>query len=202
MTIKLSVEPRAKVLSSNSESGSYIVGVVYGPKFAATKVQVDKKEFEKLFKQVGESTVVELNGLESPVNVLIKEVVFSPLKGAVVHVDFYALEMGKEITTHIPLHFKNEAPAVKEGAVIDKVLHEVVVTCTPDLLPAHVDVDLAMLAATGAKIHISDLVFPKGVFCKNDKHETVAVAEAGRVDVAKPDSVVADLTEPATEDNL
>ncbi len=201
MTIKLSVEPRAKVLSSNSESGSHIVGVVYGPKFTATKVQVDKKEFEKLFKQVGESTVVELHGLEDPVEVLIKEVVFSPLKGAVVHVDFYALEMGKEITTHIPLHFINESPAVKEGAVIDKVLHEVVVTCTPDLLPAHIDVDLALLSTVGAKIHISDLFFPKGVVCKHDAHEAVVVAEAGRIEVTKADSVTVDSGESTAEED-
>lgn len=178
MTVTLSVEPRVNVLSSNSKSSTHIAGVVYGPKFPATKVQIDKKEFEKTFKHAGESTVVELIGLEKPVEVLIKEVVFSPLQGGVVHVDFYALEMGKAITTHVPLHFINEAPALKDGAVIDKVLHEVMVTCAPANLPAAIDVDLALLTTAGSKIHIADILAPKGVRINLEGNEVVAIAEA------------------------
>lgn len=195
MTVSLSVEPRAKSLSSNSKSITHIAGVVYGPKFVSTKVQIDKKEFEKTFKQAGESTVVELTGLDKPVEVLIKEVVFSPIKGGIVHVDFYAPEMGKEITTHVPLHFINESGAVKNGAVIDKVMHEIMVTCKPGALPSHFDVDLALLEEAGAKIHVSDLVVPKGVTLKSELTEVVAVAEAGRIEVAEP---VAE-AEPAAE---
>jgi large subunit ribosomal protein L25 len=182
MTVSLSVEPRAKVLSSNSKSVNHIAGVVYGPKFVSTKVQIDKKEFDKTFKQVGESTVVVLNGLDKPVSVLIKDVVFSPIKGGIVHVDFYAPEMDKEVTTHVPLHFINESPAVKEGAVIDKVMHEVTVSCKPETLPSHIDVDLSLLTTAGTKLHISELTFPNGVVCKHDGSEVVVVAEHGRVE--------------------
>lgn len=185
MTVSLSVEPRAEVLSSNSKSVTHIAGVVYGPKFVSTKVQIDKKEFEKTFKQAGESTVVELTGLEKPVSVLIKEVTFSPIKGGIVHVDFYAPEMGKEITTHVALHFINESPAVKNGAVVDKVMHELMVTGKPDALPSHIDVDLSLLTEAGAKIHVSDLVLPKGLTLKSEPVEVVAVAEAGRIEVVE-----------------
>ena len=181
MTVTLSVEPRSTVLSSNPKSVTHIAGVVYGPKFVSTKVQIDKKEFEKTFKQIGESTVVELTGLDKPVEVLIKDVVFSPIKGGIVHVDFYALEMGKEITTHVQLHFINEAPAAKDGSVIDKVMHEITVTCKPNALPAHIDVDLALLTTAGAKIHISDLVKPKGVTFNHEAGEVVAVAAEARI---------------------
>lgn len=179
MTVTLFVEPRAKALSSNSKLSTFIPGVVYGPKFTPTKVQIDKKEFEKTFKLAGESTVVELSGLDKPVEVLIKEVIFSPIKGGIEHVDFYALDMGKEITTHVPLHFINEAPAAKSGAVIDKVMHEITVTCAPNKLPSHIDVDMTLLTNPESMIHVSDLVIPKGV--KVDNHETEVVAIAKEV---------------------
>jgi large subunit ribosomal protein L25 len=197
MTVSLSVEPRVKGLSSNSKSVTHIAGVVYGPKFVSTKVQIDKKEFEKTFKQAGESTVVELTGLEKPVSVLIKEVIFSPIKGGIMHVDFYAPEMGKEITTHVALHFINEAPAVKNGAVVDKVMHELMVTGKPDALPSHIDVDLGLLVEAGAKIHVSDLALPKGLTLKSEATEVVAVAEAGRIEVAEP---VAEVAEEVAEE--
>ena len=107
----------------------------------------------------------------------MKDVDFSPIKGGIVHVDFYALEMGKEITTHIPLHFINEAPAEKLGAVINKVLHEVEITCKPNVLPSHLDVDLSVIVTIEDKIHVSDIKLPKGVVVNADGHDMVAQAE-------------------------
>ncbi len=177
MTVILPIEARAKALDSKVKAADYISAVVYGPKFASTAIRVSKKEFEKTFKQAGESTIIELQGLEAPIDVLVKDVVFSPTKGGIIHVDFYALEKGKEITTHIPLHFINESPAEKLGAVVNKVMHEVEIVCKPNDLPAHLDVDLGLLATTEDKIHISDIATPKGVKITQDSDDVVALAE-------------------------
>jgi large subunit ribosomal protein L25 len=176
MTVTLPIEPRVK--SKAKISGEKIAAVVYGPKHPATPVSVDKKEFDKTFKMAGESTIIELTGLEHPVDVLIKDVSFGPLKGGIVHVDFYVVEKGKEMTAHIPLHFIGEAPATKLGAVINKVLHEVTVTCKPNDLPAHLEVDLSKLVTMEDKLHVSDIVCPKGVKISQDPHDVVAQAEA------------------------
>jgi large subunit ribosomal protein L25 len=197
MTVILPVEARAKVLDSKDKTRSYISAVVYGPKFASTAIRVDKQEFEKTFKKAGESTIIELQGLSSPVDVLVKEVVFSPIKGGIVHVDFYALEKGKEITTNIQLHFINESPAEKLGAVVNKVLHEVEVVCKPNDLPSHIDVDLGLLVTTEDKIHISDIVAPKGVKITQDASDVVALAEAVVEEVVEEAPVIAAADVPA-----
>jgi large subunit ribosomal protein L25 len=173
MTVILPVESKL----NKTKTAEQISAVVYGPKFASTAILVDRKEFEKTFKTAGESTIIELQGLTSPVEVLVKEVVFAPIKGGIIHVDFYALEMGKEMTTDVPLHFINEAPAEKLGAVINKVLHEITVVCKPANLPSHIDVDLGLLVLLEDKIHVSDIVCPKGVSFTQDEHDVVAVAE-------------------------
>jgi large subunit ribosomal protein L25 len=173
MTVILPVESKL----NKTKTAEQISAVVYGPKFPSTPILLDKKGFEKTFKTAGESTIIELQGLASPVEVLVKEVVFAPIKGGIIHVDFYALEMGKEMTTDVPLHFINEAPAEKLGAVINKVLHEVTIVCKPKDLPSHIDVDLGALVLLEDKIHISDIVCPKGVSITQDAHDVVAVAE-------------------------
>ena len=128
---------------------------------------------------------------------LVKEVVFSPIKGGIVHVDFYALEKGKEITTNIQLHFINESPAEKLGAVVNKVLHEVEVVCKPNDLPSHIDVDLGLLVTTEDKIHISDIVTPKGVKITQDASDVVALAESIAEEVAVEAPVIAAADVPA-----
>jgi large subunit ribosomal protein L25 len=177
MTVILPIQERT-TKKDTVDLKTSIPGVVYGPKQAPVSIAVDRKEFEKLFKSAGESTVIELKGLASPVSVLVKEVSFAPTKGGIVHVDFYAIEKGKEIVTHVPLHFIGEAPATKLGAVVNKVLHEVTVSCQAADLPAHIDVDLSGLAAVESKLTVGDIVCPKGVKISEEADEIVAIAEA------------------------
>lgn len=191
MTVTLPIkerESKSKVRVNVKES---IPGIVYGPKQTPVSVVVDRKEFEKLFKTAGESTVIELSGLKSPVSVLVKDVTFAPIKGGIVHVDFYALEKGKEIVTHVPLHFVGESPAAKLGAVVNKVLHEVTVSCQAADLPAHIEVDLSLLVAVETKLHVSDIKAPKGVKITEASDEVVAVAEAVKEEPVEAEPAVA-----------
>jgi large subunit ribosomal protein L25 len=182
MTVILPIQPRSKELDKAADQ---IAAVVYGPKFAATPISVNKKEFEKTFKTAGESTIIELQGLESPVEVLVKDVVFSPIKGGIVHVDFYVLEKGKEMATHVPLHFIGEAPATKLGGVVNKVLHEVHIICKPADLPAHIDIDLGTLVTLEDTIHVSDIVCPKGVKITDETTGMVALVEVIKEEVVE-----------------
>lgn len=196
MTVTLAIQARTKETNVENNSGK-MTAVVYGPKFASTPILVDKKDFERTFKSAGESTIIELQGLDKPVEVLIKDVVFSPTKGGIIHADFYALEKGKEIHASIPLHFINEAPASKLGAVVNKVMHEVSVVCKPADLPAHIDVDLAVLVNADDKIHISDIVSPKGVKIDEEANDVVALSEMIAEEVEQEVEVVAAADVPA-----
>ena len=179
MTVTLPIKSRNKedkaVKLNLKES---IPGIIYGPKQEPIAVIVNRKEFEKTFKTAGEATVISLQGLPKAVDVLVKDVTFAPIKGGIVHVDFYALEKGKEVVTHVPLHFIGEAPAAMLGAVVNKVIQEVTVSCQAADLPSHIDVDLSLLTALEAKIKIGDLITPKGVKITEGADVVVAIAEA------------------------
>lgn len=176
MTVTLPIEKRENTKKINL--GEVIPAIVYGPKQTPVSVLIKRKEFEKVFKTAGESTVINLTGLAKPISTLVKEVDFAPIKGGIIHVDFYALEKGKEVETHVPLHFIGEAPASKLGAVINKVLHEVAVTCLMEDLPAHLEVDLSTLVEVEAKLTIADIKCPKGVKIEAELTDVVALAEA------------------------
>ncbi len=191
MTVTLPIKERALKTKAGVDLKVSIPAIVYGPKQEPVSAVVDRKEFEKLFKTAGESTVIELSGLKSPVSVLVKDVTFAPIKGGIVHVDFYALEKGKEVVTHVPLHFTGEAPAAKLGAVVNKVLHEVTVSCQAADLPAHIEVDLGTLVAVEAKLHVSDIVAPKGVKITEAADVVIAIAEAVAEEPVQAEPVIA-----------
>jgi large subunit ribosomal protein L25 len=180
MTFSLTVEARdtkGKKLAALRAEGK-LPGVVYGPKEKATPLLVDRAAFEKVLKDAGESSVITLEGLDTPKEVLVHDVAFDPTRGGATHVDFYAIEAGKELTLHVPLEFIGEAPALKQGGTLTKVLHEIEVTCVPANLPQHIDVDISALDSMEAQIHVKDLKIPAGVTVENDPEDVVVLVQA------------------------
>lgn len=186
MTIAVTVSKREG--KSNLDKAEQIAGVVYGPTQAPQAVAVNRKEFDKVFKIAGEATVVTLAGLGKPVEALIKDVTFAPVKGGVLHVDFYAVDAAREVHTNVPLTFVGEAPVAKlgGGAVVNKVMHEVEVACLAKDLPSHLDVDLSQLKAVDDKLTVADIKLPAGIKILQDAHEIVAIAEAVVEEVEEP----------------
>jgi large subunit ribosomal protein L25 len=189
MTVKLEVKKRTASGAATLNEGN-IPAVVYGPKQAPISVSVNKSVFEKILKDAGESTVINLNGLDQELEVLIHDVAFNVEKGGVRHVDFYAIEKGKEITVDVPLEFTGEAPATKQGGVLTKVLHEVEVTCKPSALPQHILVDVSSLDDFEKQIHVRDLVLPAGVVVENDQDDVVALVQEVKEEAEEPVSAV------------
>ena len=182
MTITLPVTLRDKTKSAKTlRANGEVPGVVYGPKQEPAIIKIDSKTLDKVLKEAGESTVIELAGLDKPIDVLVKDVSFDPVKQQLVHVDFYAMEKGKEMHVQVPLHFTGVAPIEEDGAgTVTKILHEVEVVCKPKDLPSHFDVDLSVLKSVEDKILISDLIVPAGVKIEEDLEESVAVVSEAR----------------------
>lgn len=188
MTETLQVAPRTMSAKAVRKMGD-IPAIVYGPKQEPISIAVNKALFEKTLKGSGESTVIKLVGLDRAFDVLIHDVSHDAILGGVEHVDFYALEKGKEITVHVPLEFIGEAPAVKKSGSLIKVLHEVEVTCNPSALPQHITVDVSSLDTFEKKIHVKDLDIPKGVKVTNDGEEVIVMVKEA-VEEVEPEVVV------------
>jgi len=176
-----------------------IPAVVYGPKQVNLSITVERKEFEKIFKEAGESSVITLKGLEKPLDVLIHDVAFNAVRSEVQHIDFYALEVGKELTTDVPLEFIGESTVEKIGGMINKILHEVKVTCQPTDLPHNIEVDISTLTEIDDKILVSDLIIPKGVKIDTPVNEVVVIVAKEREEEPEEVAPEAESAEVAPE---
>jgi large subunit ribosomal protein L25 len=164
--------------------------VVYGAKHTAESITLKIQDFEKVFKQAGESTIIALSGLGKDVDVLIHEVDVDPVTGAPRHADFYAIESGKALQIRVPIEFVGESPALKLGAVITKVLHDIEIEALPKNLPQHITVDVSGLANFHDSIHVRDLVLPEGVTVLDDADEIVAIATEVKEEVEEAPAAI------------
>lgn len=168
---------QAQAFTPATDMAGRIKAVVYGPKFPATSISVDAKEFTKLFKAAGESSVISLKGLDNEMDVLIHEVQTNVVKGTIVHADLLALQKGQKITVHVPLVFVGVSGAVKtHGANLIKVLHEVEVEADAKHLPHEIEVDVSAIAELEDQILVSDLKVGSGVKILTGESEVIATA--------------------------
>ncbi len=158
-------------------SSGTLPAIVYGPKQEAISISISGREFEKVLREAGESSVIELAGLGSPLQVLIHDVDHDPVTNVPRHADFYAIEKGAKVEVAVPLTFIGESPAVKTGANLVKVLHELEIEASPANLPHDIQVDISTLSEIGSQILVSDLVIPQGVEVRVDQDQVVALIQ-------------------------
>lgn len=157
---------------------------LYGHGKENVHLTVNAKEFAKLFKEAGESTVITLVVGKENTPALIHDVNIDPISDAVLHVDFYAVNMNEETETEVEFEFIGESMAVKaQGGVLVKSMHEIEVRALPANLPHAIEVDLSVLANIHDSIHVKDLKV---------KGDVTLLAE--------PDAVVATVIEQEAEE--
>ncbi len=165
-------------------AAGYIPAEVYGHGQPNYHIQVERRDFEKLFRSVGETHLVELEVEgEGIFNVLIKDVQYHPVTDQIEHIDFYIVKMDEKLTTQVPLEFVGVAKAVKElGGTLVKSKNVVQISCLPADLISHIEVDLSKLNTFDDVIHIKDLPIPDSVEI-----------------LAEPDEVVCSVVPPKVE---
>jgi large subunit ribosomal protein L25 len=158
----------------------FIPAVVYGFGKENKNVKVKKHDFEKVFATAGEFNLVDLSIDDAAsMKVIIKDIQRDSLTDAIIHVDFYQVDMTKKITTEIPLNFVGESKAVKElGGTLVKNMDTVEVKCLPGDLVSHIDIDISKLEVFDQFIRLHDLVLPNGIALAHETNEAVVgVAE-------------------------
>ncbi len=157
---------------------------LYGRDRKNIHLSVSAKEFSRLFKEAGETTVINLILENEKLPVLIYDVSINPLNDQVIHVDFYQVRMDEKITTLIPLEFVGEASAVKEkNGILVKAMKAIEVQALPADLPRNIEINLSKLSDIGMSVYVKDLSVGKGVKILVD-----------------PETVVATITEPVKEE--
>lgn len=139
-------------------------------------LEVGEKDFEKAFKEAGESSLISLGVGEKKFEVLIHQLSKDPLTGRISHVEFFHPSSKKEVVAEVQLVFEGEAPAIKElGGNLLKEIQSVEVKGLARNLPKEIRVDLNRLKSFEDRVFVKDLVVPEGTNILKEKDEIVAL---------------------------
>ncbi len=195
--IKLSAKTRkdfGKKIKSLKDKGK-IPAVVYGFGIKNTPLEVDYKDFKKVFDKSGESSIIslEIDDEKKERPVLIHEIQQDHISGKFLHIDFYQVSLKEEVEVTIPLIFEGVSPAIKElGGTLVKEIQEIKVKALPQNLPHDIKVDITPLKTFEDEILVKDLKIPAEVKVLRNLNEIVAK-------VVPPTKVEEELAKPVEE---
>lgn len=148
---------------------------IYGKDIQSIAVQLPSKNFEEIYKTVGETGLidVEVNGELKPV--LIKNVQTQPLSNTILHTDFYQVNLKEKITSMVPLEIVGTPKAVEENiGLLLTPISEIEIEALPTDLPEKIEVPVEHLANIDDQITVGDLKIPSSIEVKTDSEQVVA----------------------------
>lgn len=151
---------------------------VFGKTIPSQAIQVNLVEFNRIYKQAGETGLVwvSIEGEDKERPTLVTGVTNNPVSGNKVHVDFHQVNLKEKVTSHVPVEIVGEAQLIKDGlAVLDTHLDEIEVEALPTDIPENITFDISSLKEIGDHLKVSSVSLPAGVTLVTDP-ETVVVS--------------------------
>ncbi|MFM6956041.1 MAG: 50S ribosomal protein L25 [Ignavibacteria bacterium] len=102
---------------------------------------------------------LEIEGSDAPLSCMLKDITFDPVTDAIVHFDLFGVSNENVVDFNVPVKLVGQCAGVREGGVLEHILHKLNVTCLPKDLPQQLDVDITELKI-GQSLHVRDLSYP------------------------------------------
>jgi ribosomal protein L25, Ctc-form len=133
--------------------------VLYGQNFNSLPIQIDKKTFLKLYKQVGKTNVIDLSVDSQTLPVIVQDLDIDPVFGDVRHVDFLVVNLKQKVKVTVPIQYIGTPIGVKQlGAVLAVNLDELEIETLPEKIPDFIPVDVTNLTNIHDSISVADLL--------------------------------------------
>lgn len=156
-----------------------VPGIFYSKHNEPVAIEVSEKSIKPLvFTSQTHLIGLQYDGNEA--ECIIKDVQFDPVTDRIVHFDLLGLTKDEKFQLEVPIQFHGNAVGIKEGGVLQQVLHKLHIECLPKDIPQHLDIDVTNLKL-GDSIHVSNLSF-----------ENITL-------LTQPDAVVVSVAHPKVE---
>ncbi len=160
--VTLNAQPRTdagKEKAKKMRRASLIPGVVYGHGKPAVPISVNAQDLLPLFKVGARENIIitlKLAGDKQDHKAIIRDIQTEPIYNQLIHIDLQEILLTEKIKVPVHIELTGEAPGLKEGGIIEHILHSVDVSCLPADIPDRIVLDVSGLKL-GQSLHISDI---------------------------------------------
>jgi large subunit ribosomal protein L25 len=142
-----------------------IPAVLYGHKLDSISLSVSGSDVEAV---IGHGArMVDLKGAVNE-SALIRDVQWDTFGTELIHVDFARVAADERVEMVVQVELRGEAPGIKQGGVVQHLLHEVHVECPAGKIPEKIDVSINDLALDQT-IRIGDLELDESIKILEDE---------------------------------
>ena len=105
---------------------------------------------------------------------VLRDVQFDPVTDRPVHFDLFGLNENEELTIELPLTVTGTAKGVRDGGILQHILHRLKIVCLPKNIPDRLEINVESLEINKS-IHVRDLTIPNVRVLENENSTVVAV---------------------------
>jgi large subunit ribosomal protein L25 len=176
-----------KSISKALRKSGFVPGIVYGHNEANIPIKATELSLRPIvFSSEAKAIKLEIEGETQPINCILKDTQFDPISGRLIHFDLLTLKAGEKITIEVPVILKGTAIGVKEGGLLQHILHKLEVECSSQNIIPHIDVDITNLQI-GDSIKVSDIKI-EGVRILNDETSAIVAVIPPTVTTAEAEA--------------
>ena len=172
---------------------------LYGRGVESIPLQIETPALRKALALAGMTSLVQLKiGTAKKIHMaIVRDFQRDPLKGDLIHVDFYQVKMDEKLKIEVPLVLIGRAPAVKDlGGILVQELNYLEIECLPADMPHKFEVDISGLIALDQAVPVKDLKVGEGITVLTDPEKSIARISRARIEV---EAVVAPTAEAEAE---
>ena len=157
-----------KGAARKSRKAGLLPAVVYSKAADSLSVEVSPRELTQILRRpLRRNALIELDvegqGMR---HVMIRDIQKHPVRRDLMHVDFLQVDPAKNVVVEIPVAMQGRAKAVIAGGKLEQVRRNVTVSCLPNQIPAHIDLDVTNLKF--GSTFAGDVTLPEGLSLEDD----------------------------------
>ncbi len=169
---------------------------LFGHNVESLALQSEAASLQKVLSHAGRTRLISLKVGDAAQErkVMVREVQKNPIKGNLIHVDLYEVNMAEKIRVEVPIVLTGESPALKlRENMLYQDLSSLLIECLPDKMPDRIMVDISIIKAAEDAVRVKDVSIPE-ISILNDPDLVIAKVSARPVEVveeAKPAAAAA-----------
>lgn len=123
-----------------------VPGVLYGRGVEPIQLALPEADVNHFTQHGTANMLIDLTAGKKKYTVMLKDLQRHRVKGDVLHLDFYAVDLEQKLTATVPIHLVGESPGVTEGGVLQQQTREIEVRCLPTEIPQGFELDISSIA--------------------------------------------------------
>ncbi len=170
-TVRKEVGKKAHTLRYKGD----VPGIFYGHSKSNIPLTISEKTLKPLYKTSAAGIINLKLDDGSTHKCILKDIDFDPITDKPVHFDLFGVNENEALTLEVPVLLTGGIPqGVKEGGILQHILHRLKVSCLPKDIPDHIEINVATLGINKS-IHVADIKVPNVTIVENAKTAVVAV---------------------------